>query len=805
MTVRIVDLLQPHVDGVAEVVDVTPPHVDVEPYLALPPAVAYRRSSLDEVLDAGARRGPRDLLVAFAQPVAPGREPLDRVLALLDLLDVGGRALLLFGDEHEDLPAAALLGALGTARVQVRRLLPLDYGLVRSAALVERTDAPLPLLPPLRPALAEGPRPDDAATTLRLSNEREVLAFQLRALRTTAPQPTADGRHEATVADSASQLRIEQLTTERQQLEGAHRAAEQELGVAQQRVAALERSPAYQIGRALIQAAKQPGPGTLRLPKRLWSLYQARARGSGGATVAPVRTTTVRPGREHTLLHAHTAARLEPRRGLGLAGVWTTATAGRLAPDCRTATLLPDDAALTLERVRPDAVLIQAAAVRAGQPWAYAGTTVGLQRDVQLRDLVASARGLDVPVVLWMDVPSHEAGALRDLAPSCDLVVGEPGAGGATLAFHAGLQLATHHPVDLDPARPPHALHVGARDRRARPGDRALVDELLRAVAPAGLAVHEDPAAPDDVAWPDDLAPHTTGPLPWRRSAAAYRRATLAVTGPARTGEATARALEQLACGARLVGVPDPVLEALLRDALTVVAPADADGAVARLVAAGPPSTADVRRRLRRLWPEHGTRNQLAALARALGLPTSPAADLDVAVAVAVDPDRPLADLVGAVLAQRHRPAEVLVAVGATGDAARVARGMEELRGAGLTVQVLVVSELDPLRRLRQLSRAAASPWIACWSQEGLRHAWALTDAVVAVECSRADAVGPVGAIDDGTFVDGLPVVGSLLRRAPAADDGLPLDDGLRHWHRRGLRLFGVTDLPDEPPTALVP
>lgn len=799
---RIIDLLHPHLDGVTDVVDTSPAHVDLEPYLALPDAVHYRRTPLAEVLEHGPRPPGGELLVAFAPPVARDRAPLDAVLDLLPLVPDGGRALLLFGDEHEDLPASALLAALGSATAQIRRLLPFDYGLVRSGAIVERTHTPLPLLPPLRPGHAGGVAVDDDGVALRLANERQVLDFQVRALRRRAEDagagpPTVDGAAAGAV-DDAARVRPEQHSTERHQLEGAWRATQQELAAAQRRVAALERSVAYQVGQALIQAAKSPGPGTLRLPRRLWSLYQARERGTA-AQPAPVRTASALPGREHTLLQAHTAARLEPRRGLGLAGVWTTATAARLAPDCRAATLLPDDATLVLERVRPDAVLIQAGAVRAGQPWAHAGTTVGLQRDVQLRDLVAEARGMDVPVALWMDVPAHEAGTLRDLAPSCDVVVGEPGVGGAVAAFHAGLQLAVHHPVDLDPTRPAQALHVGSRDRRSRPADRALLDQLLRTAARTGLAIHEDPTAPDDLPWPDDLDPYAAGPLPWRRSAATYRRATVAIAGPARGRESSLRALEQLACGARLVGTPATALESELADALTVVAPGEADRVVTRLLAEGPTDATDARRRLRHLWPRHGTRRQLAALAAALGLDAEPRGGPAVAVATAVDPDRPLAPLVQAVLAQHHRPAEVLVAVGAPGDAARIDRGLEELRGAGLTVQVLVVADDDPARRVRRLARAAASPLVTWWGQGPNRHGWTLLDAVIALECSRAAAVGLVEAADDTAFVPGLPLEGALLRREDAADGDLPLDEGLRHWHRRGLRLFGVAPLPDEP------
>lgn len=793
---RIVDLIHPHLGSINAVLDSSPGSIPLRSYFGLPEDVSYEQVA-PEALDAGAPLGVEQLLVALGGPDRERHHPLDRALAPLAAVPVGGRAVLLFGWDGDELPATRVLAALSQYGLQLRRLQPLQYVYIRCGAVVERADAPLPLIPYLQREYEDGPRPDETPTALRVLNEHQVLSYRNRLLR--ARLDRAERQRDGALDGPASRERVDALEAERQQLESSRQRAEAELRRARMRIESLERSTAYQVGRTLTTAAKQPGRGAVRLPKRLWELYQLRGRPSAGASGAgdgagPGEPPLL-PGHEDRLFVSETTGTLHPRCELSLAGVWTDATRRALAPDCTANTLLPNDALLVLDRVEPHAVVLQASAFRPGQPWAAAGTSVGLERDRALIDLVAAARTAGIATVYWADAPGHEAPALRALAASCDLVVGHEGRWGATVGFQPGLQLAEHHAVDLPASRGTGVAFLGAPSSRRSPATRSL---LHRALLAAGddLQIHGDLSV-DAEDLPEDLGARDAGQLPWHRSAALLRDTAVCISpgtdGPDDPPHPVA--LAALASGARVVSGPDPALERLVGDHVTILrADEDPAAAVAAARAAGPRDSVEVRRLLRDVlaWT---VRSQLEQLRRGLALPVSPAQAGDVAVVLEVAGDH-LGRAAEVVLAQTHCPAELLLAVPDADTAAEARRALAEVEGTGVSVRAFVAGAGGPAQ-LRRLAAAASSPWILSWHLVDAVGPHVVQDLVVAAQMGRPDAVGATTG-DDLVFVDDLPLAGSLLRRDLIVE--LPPADSLRSWHRRGHRLLGVRPIPENRP-----
>ena len=130
------------------------------------------------------------------------------------------------------------------------------------------------------------------------------------------------------------------------------------------------------------------------------------------------------------------------------------------------------------------------------------------------------------------------------------------------------------------------------------------------------------------------------------------------------------------------------------------------------------PATVD-RAGLREIFVSRATRVRLSQLARIAGAP-DPLDARRVAVLCAPRDDAEISRLVAQVMAQRHRPAEVLVP--APGPA------YAELTAGGVTV--------------RAAADGPGAPWIADWSDLAEeRSAVHLLDLMCAQECSGADAL----------------------------------------------------------------
>jgi hypothetical protein len=590
------------------------------------------------------------------------------------------------------------------------------------------------------------------------------------------------------------------LAAERDRLSRTLRDTRLQLAMTQARLEALEGSATMELGRALVGAARRPGRRAMLLPLDLYRLWRERG-GLAGARNAPPALTLASAqlsdlaGVGERFLAARTApgqaGRDSGAEQLVITGALTARTCATLAPDAVVHPLLPHDAEVMLEATGADMVVIEAAAMLGGSPWAYAGDPAGADRGRRLARLIVTAHSLGKPVVFVRNVPAHLATGLDWVATSCDFVSDE--------GF--GVQLALFNPIGLADSRPVDPVYAGARDPRESPAARTALDELTSGGdAPVGLI----------------------GETPWRRLPSLYREHAVFVAASAD------QAREQLACGARVTGPlddepvaggfasgadgPDSPGTSRERSADERTAATELSEQIAVACAAGPRGLAEIRVALRDIFETYATAARLAGLARLVGLPGDVVSGRQIAVLAQV-PDADAAhELAACLLRQRLRPAEVVVSV--TGDprtaelACRaVTAALAELTDYGVTVRVVPGGGPDARRGvtswLPDCARDARSPWVAPWATGREYPDTYLLDLACARECSRADAVGystgagtgasadidlpaGIGALDYA-FTDAVePVLARRELLGPAA----PL---VADWGKRGLRLFAVS------------
>jgi hypothetical protein len=585
-------------------------------------------------------------------------------------------------------------------------------------------------------------------------------------------------------AASASELAEDAgLAAERERLARQLRDTRLQLAMTQARLSALEQSATMRFGRMVANAAHRPWPRGAQLPMNLYKLWRERGIPKSGAANAATALASAQltdlAGTGERFLSALTAPGVlslaDP--GLTLAGVTgaggVSGAAGglvvtgalsalacaTLAPDAVVHPLLPHDADVVLEGTGADLVLIEAAAMLPGEPWAYATDPAAADRGRRLARMVVMARSLGKPVVLVRNVPPSLMPGLSWLAPSCDAVVD----GGF------GVQLARFNPVGVTAARPTSPLYAGVRDPREAPAVRALLDALTGG-SPAGGSPAGGSLAggsPAGVSAPVQLA----GARSWRGLPALYQEHGVFLTVSAD------QAREQLACGARVIG---PLGSGV-----------DADSVRAELEAArgaDPLTLTEIRDVLRDVFATHATPARLSALARAAGLPAGLVGGRRIAVLATVTGAEQAAALAAALLGQRLRPAELVAATGgvAPADAAGVRDALGTLSDHGVRV---VTTDAAATDGARPLARLASAPWVAPWdaSAAAAPPDTYLLDLACARECAQADAVGFGTREYEFTHWLAEPTPG-LARRDLLTPDGPPASD----WGSHGLRLFTI-------------
>jgi hypothetical protein len=558
------------------------------------------------------------------------------------------------------------------------------------------------------------------------------------------------------------------VVAERERLARQLRETRMQLALTQARLTALQNSATMALGKTLVNAAKRPWPRGAQLPRDLYRMWRDRGapgksgganlatalaaaqlndlKGTGGrflsALTAPGAVTLADPA----LLPAGRGA--EPPR-LVIAGALTPLACATLAPDAVVHPLLPHDADLLIDGTGADLVIIEAAALLAGSPWAYATDPAAADRGRRLARMIVMARSLGKPVALVRNVPAALLPGLGWVAAACD-VVWDDG---------LGVQLARFNPVGLSPARPAEPLYAGQRDPREAPAVRALLDQLTAIAPGTGQA-------------------RVTGARSWRTLPELYRGNAVFLGGSAH------QAREQLACGARVAG---PVGSGT--DAAATAAELDAAGRAAPLAAG------DIRGTLREIFAAHATPVAVAGLIKAAGLPATLAGGRQVSVLAVLDgAAQPAATSAAATLAtalarQRLRPAEVIVGT-PPAYAGPVREALAPLAAAGIRVRV---TEAAPgPAGTGSLARQASSPWVAPLAADAPLADSYLLDLACARECSQADAVGfsagPSAGPGDYEVTQWLTP--PALARRELFLPGSPAPDA---WGARGLRLFTIS------------
>jgi len=560
------------------------------------------------------------------------------------------------------------------------------------------------------------------------------------------------------------------IAAEHERLTRQLRETRMQLAMTETRLSALEQSSSMKFGRAFANAAKKPWPRAAVLPRDLYRLWKDRGAPKSGAANAATALANAQlndlKGTGGRFLSSLTAPGVlylaDPALALSGAGAVAGGAAGTglvitgaisalgcatLAPDAVVHPLLPHDADAVLEGTGADLVLIEAAALLPGEPWAYATDPAAADRGRRLARLIVLARSLGKPVVLIRNVPATLMPGIGWLAASCDAVVDTD----------LGVQLARFNPLGVSVARSTTPVYAGVRDPREAPAVRALLDALTS----GGNA-------------PVRLIPATAA-RSWRSLPALYRNHGVFLTASAAQGR------EQLASGARVIGplVSGTDVEAVRREA---------DSARDH----NPASLGEIRAGLRDIFTEHATPVRLATLARAGGLPGGLVAGRQVAVLTVVTDANQAARLAEALLAQRLRPAEVIAAVPAVPRDADNLPAVRDALGA-LTdhdIRVLVTSSsqtsADGTEWVRPLARLASAPWVAPWTADGGQPPEHLLDLACARECGQADAVGFGSGEYEFTRWLEAPALASAAMLAPG---GPSADD----WGSHGLRLLTIT------------
>jgi hypothetical protein len=758
------DLVPAYLDGVASIVEVAGPDLDLNLRLDLDsgPAGGIGRRRVDPATwtsppaAAGPGLGTDTLAVIPVGPDPARHLSLEAGDQVLRQLPDGARGLLLLGFAPAQLPWQQILGVLASRNCMILRAAALDEASFASAIVFTCVG----VAPP------EAPGRDSA---LRNMNEYLLGRFVDQALRARLTDLERAGAGD--IPDSAAaagqpgpapDAAPAGTALERDRLARALRAAQRALVGTQDKLMALERSTSLEVGRAVVGVARRPWREGTRLPADLYRLWRDRGgKGLGrhGASGSPGSALTLLqdrggPGLGDRWLAAYTTPgqvtgeSLAGAARLVITGALTSLSCATLEPDAVAVPLLPHDADFVLEGTGADLVVIETAAMLSGSGWAFAGDPAATDRGRRLAALVSLARSLGKPVVLLRNVPWHLTAGLDWLLGSCDAVVDGD----------LGVQLARFNPIGLDPGRPCDPVYAAGRDPREPLAVRRILDELTGGDRP--LAVY--------------------GRVPWRSAPALYRGHGLFVAAD------DGQAREQLAAGARVVGPAGHAVTA----AGDAPAP-DAQRAATAIEAArqaGARGLTEIRPVLRELFDNHATPTRLAGLARLLGLPADVTASRQIAV-LAQLPSASHAERLGRdLMRQRLRPAEVVVTLtGPYPDAAdaasqrqAAARALRALADSGVAVRVPAGTGVPAA------AAAARSAWVAPWEPDRDRPDSYLADLACGMECSRADAVGHAPGAD---YVFTPAIEPALARRELLLPGAPPRDT----WDRLGLSMLSIS------------
>lgn len=716
---RILDLLEQPQPAGRRYVDATPPALKVIRYLALPPDAAVVTTRPTTITGDASSITGQDTVIVLAGEDPELHDPLPEALEPLHDLPLGTQSLVLLGYDSGTLPLPQVLHALSNGRLQIRRVGALQYQHIKLGMLVERTDSVLPLPTYLRDGVAPG---SDESAVRRMANEHALIDL---ARRSTHAQPEDDDIDQRRV-----QRRLDEVLTQVGELDKVRRAAVDAQNDAERRYAMVSGSTAYRLGEAVINAAKFPRSYGVRLPRRLLDLYKGRdaSLGSAAAPTPPSQSQQKPDIVERQRFHSATAARMVPEADLCIAGVWRDATAAAVDVAATTGTLLPNDANGVFDRVQPDLLIIEAAAFRSGQPWAFVGTPVGVANERVLRGVLSAARASGVPSVFWANEYRHQAPGLAPIAELCDAVVGRIPGWGAEQDFDLGVDLGRFNPIAL-PTERRTVLHLTSGFDPLSISDQPRLLTDLRA-AGSDLAIYRPDVTAADPVIPADLAKAFKHELRHDQLPAVLRHTRLSILGTGRpqwsTSPDSSEVLSALACGAHVL-LDGPGTVPLL-PGIHVRDEVHGHDDVLHVPARSPSEVREVLRSVYSTASTYARVRDLGNLMTGMGLATRP----EVAILVASEGEE--TETVRKVLNQVHRPAEVVVAV--NGEVDDVRDAWAEAVELGITVHAIRSDDA------RDLARAANTSLVHIWDATTDPHDQTVADLVVGSMCGAANAIG---------------------------------------------------------------
>ncbi|MCU1429888.1 MAG: hypothetical protein JWL83_3888 [Actinomycetia bacterium] len=766
---RIADVLHNRLDGIDRLVDVHEGELELASYLGLPEGVEYVHAPGATSDESGVPIDERTLLLDLVGPDPRRHRPLERLTDTLRVLSPGQRAVVLLGYEEGELPLHRVLDLLQQVAYRIVAVVPLGYRHITTALVVQRlTDIERETSVEHNMLLLT----DYSARSMRVRlHATEEKLGRLRAAAMGNVTEGAESEDAAKVAQMRSELELLRVEVETLRSDRA-------------RLRDFERSTTYQVGRVVVDAMAKPGKKTVKAPAdlaRIWRRRGSAPRVSITVSESPVAVAPEVPAlRTDRLLVPFPAATDADLDGIvTIAGIWPAESERVLAPDARAITLHPNQAATQLRRIDPDLLLVQASAAGPGSSWAALGTPPGLMRDRELASLLDEAAAREVRTVLWFDRPPYLAPGLAALADRFDLVLHERGpwadADDAD-AFSLGVQLARFGALEpmasTERAVPP--AFLGTLDPRLGHHNYARLERVMRAAAGSGLRWFDDGAA-DELAGtrpgvPSELLGARAGYLVAGERPAAYRRHRAWIAMPPLAGDRSGvqrRTVEQLAAGARLIASHQLFLDGELK---TRVFDAASDPQHAIDGALHSSSDATQFAVLRELYGRASTSRWLARLARSASLDVRPALARATTLVLSGVGDPAGPSVASVVLAQRERPAAVVVASNGTSPA-EIGGALDALQRAGIAVSIVAGGVADAVA-------TAATPWCAIAEDRDL-PAEHLLDLHVVAACTTS----PVASL--GTSAPGRAPAGSALVRTDALRAGtvaLAQFDGALTW-----------------------
>jgi glycosyltransferase involved in cell wall biosynthesis len=510
------------------------------------------------------------------------------------------------------------------------------------------------------------------------------------------------------------------------------------------------------------------------------------------------------------------AARMPGLEQLRVAAILDEASEACLTPECDLETRFgAADWRERLEARPPHLLLVESAWAGNGRAWLGAvaphpgSPQVGLPA---LRDLVEWCRERGIPSAFWNTQDPlafdrfAEAATLFDHvftvdADRIDAYRKLPGISAGTVsALPLAAQPRLHNPIAAAGKRFPEAAFAGTFDHtwpRERLDD--LLD-LLEAAQLFGLVIYERGADTEgeEQSFPPRFLPSVGGRLSYGETAAAYKRHRVFLNANSTAASPTAfsrQVFELLACGTPVLSTPSPGIEDVLGDLVpTAAGPEEATEQLEMLFGDDAYYRDLAVRGRRHVLGAHTYRDRLAELTAAVGFDVPVGIGEETAVLLVAGEAAEVGEAVDSLLDQSVAPNEVLI--GLSDGAAAEERNLDRLRERypGARIRTLSQSRDTPRsRRLRELARLAAAPWVAPIAptlRYGTHH---LRDLIACTRFAEAQVIGFDTAATGAArrYAEAVLPHAALAERELVAARGWPRDEAaMREWFFAGVRIY---------------